>query len=101
MEKIFAGALQVRNSFSRGGVAQVAAQQGAFVAHLLNDDAPPAEYGVKVREALEEGVRDGDEVARAVAQSEARLARPFEFLSLGILAYVGNRKAIAQVPSPV
>jgi NADH dehydrogenase FAD-containing subunit len=76
---------------------QVAAQQGAFVAHLLNDDAPPEQYGDKVREALEEGVREGDEVARALAQSTVKLARPFEFLSLGILAYVGNRKAIAQV----
>ena len=86
--------------------AQVAAQQGAFVAHLLNDevgrvmseaDAQAYQYGGRVQDAIEEGVRAGDAVALALQQSDRRLARPFEFLSLGILAYVGNRKALAQV----
>lgn len=82
--------------------AQVAAQQGAFVAHTLNDEigASPEQvsrFSPKVWEAIREGVAKGDPVATALSESKRPLARPFEFLSLGILAYVGNRRAIAQV----
>ena len=86
--------------------AQVAAQQGAFVAHTLNDevgrDVPRTEAGAgqfspKVWEAIQKGVSQGDPVATALSKTKRPLARPFEFLSLGILAYIGNRRALAQV----
>lgn len=88
--------------------AQVAAQQGAYLAHLLNDEVGRAvspreqagQYGGRVEAAIEAGVRAGDPVAAALKAkrgTDVKLARPFEFLSLGILAYVGNQKALAQV----
>ena len=36
-------------------------------------------------------------MATALSKTKRPLARPFEFLSLGILAYIGNRRALAQV----
>ena len=87
--------------------AQVAAQQGAFVAHLLNDQVRGNEggaggqsgegYGVLVEAALGAGRAADDPVAVALAQAPVTYARPFEFLSLGVLAYIGNSRALAQV----
>lgn len=114
--------------------AQVAAQQGAYVAHLINKgyalgtgglDAPPPkklvpkmtfQLAVALATAMltrkgsktESGSKDGStgssdggilnvedlkEDDRVVEYYD----RPFEFLSLGIMAYVGNDKAITQV----
>eukprot|EP00877_Chromochloris_zofingiensis_P010276 jgi/Chrzof1/5501/Cz16g05180.t1 len=109
--------------------AQVAAQQGAYVARMVNrgyslgvgglDQAPP----VKVKDpAILEQAREIHEVnAEAMAEknqlSELDILsllnndstytqappgavyyrKPFEFLSLGIMAYVGNDKALTQV----
>eukprot|EP00181_Compsopogon_caeruleus_P006429 CAMPEP_0184680766 /NCGR_PEP_ID=MMETSP0312-20130426/3678_1 /TAXON_ID=31354 /ORGANISM="Compsopogon coeruleus, Strain SAG 36.94" /LENGTH=539 /DNA_ID=CAMNT_0027131105 /DNA_START=49 /DNA_END=1665 /DNA_ORIENTATION=- len=59
--------------------AQVAAQQGAYLARLLNkyelDEEPPK-------------MRSGNS------------ARPFRFLSLGILAYIGSDQALVEIDLP-
>jgi len=59
---------------------QVAAQQGAYLARRLNR---------------------GYDLACTVPTVQRKLftdvSRPFEFLNLGVLAYVGDRKALAQV----
>lgn len=84
--------------------AQVAGQQGAYVARLLNREADVAEedldgyaYGYDVQREIERGVKERDPVAMALAQRTVPMAKPFEFLSFGILAYIGNSKALAQV----
>uniref|UniRef100_A0A0G4FMA0 FAD/NAD(P)-binding domain-containing protein n=1 Tax=Chromera velia CCMP2878 TaxID=1169474 RepID=A0A0G4FMA0_9ALVE len=72
--------------------AQVASQQGAFLARLLNknfdlDASVPKRIGPKVflSEKLPFGVDSRD------------LAKPFQFLNLGILAYLGGGSALAQI----
>ena len=78
--------------------AQVAAQQGAYAARLINRgyaigaaglDAPPP-HRRRQPPLLRLGGGSGD--ADAV-----EAAAPFEFLSLGLLAYVGDNDALTQV----
>jgi NADH dehydrogenase FAD-containing subunit len=88
--------------------AQVAAQQGAYVARLLNrgydlsggaasDGEQAVELGCEVcgppisREAA------GGDLKKAVLLRGAVEARPFEFLNLGLLAYLGGGEALSQV----
>uniref|UniRef100_A0A7S1TFN5 FAD/NAD(P)-binding domain-containing protein n=1 Tax=Compsopogon caeruleus TaxID=31354 RepID=A0A7S1TFN5_9RHOD len=56
--------------------AQVAVQQGAYLSRLLNKLA---------RDKESSNIRSGSS------------ARPFRFLSLGFLAYIGNNRALAQI----
>lgn len=98
--------------------AQVAAQQGAYVAHVINrhyrigtggEDALPP-YKLASNLSLADRVFGSitDSVSGSMSSSidedgaqETReivvLKKPFEFLSLGILASVGDDKAIAQI----
>eukprot|EP00168_Porphyra_purpurea_P001374 TRINITY_DN1168_c0_g2_i13.p1 TRINITY_DN1168_c0_g2~~TRINITY_DN1168_c0_g2_i13.p1 ORF type:complete len:704 (+),score=229.18 TRINITY_DN1168_c0_g2_i13:269-2113(+) len=75
--------------------AQVAAQQAAYAARLLNRDyclsceIPEASSPRKGLSKLINGSgEDGDKM---------RVAKPFQFLSLGLLAYIGRDRALAQV----
>jgi NADH:ubiquinone reductase (non-electrogenic) len=116
--------------------AQVAAQQGAYAAHMVNrgyrlgvggvDMVPPwkpaADLSIadrvfgKITDSItnsidsidEEGVDEvsfgaGDSVVGQKTlinnkkQEIVMLTKPFEFLSLGILASIGNDKAVAQI----
>lgn len=87
--------------------AQVAAQQGAFVARLLNRG-----YDLSGGDALDqgydlEGCSDygppvsaeaaGGDLAALVRLRGATEARRFEFLNLGLLAYLGGGEALSQV----
>lgn len=75
--------------------AQVAAQQAAFAGRLLNRDyclsceIPEASSPRKGLSKLINGAGDDD--------GPARVAKPFQFLSLGLLAYIGRDRALAQV----
>lgn len=80
--------------------AQVAGQQGAYVARMINkkymlgvggEEQPPP-YKPKEGQEMPEG-------ADAPAQTPLLdyYKKPFEFLSLGIMAYVGSDSALTQV----
>ncbi|KAJ1456936.1 pyridine nucleotide-disulfide oxidoreductase-domain-containing protein [Pelagophyceae sp. CCMP2097] len=75
--------------------AQVASQQGEFLARLLlrydvaaASPARPADAAVEASWA---------ESAYCKKENGAVVARPFQFLNLGILAYVGQSEALAQI----
>ena len=71
--------------------AQVAAQQGAFLARLFNRE-------VDVDAVIPTKKTDGDGEALAAARFyDKGVASPFQFLNLGILAYTGNQNALAQL----
>lgn len=84
---------------------QVAAQQGEFLAHVLNekfDVSPPREaFGDKsilpppmrtpeTLDSLEDSVA-------AWATKHPEYAKPFQYLNLGILAYTGDCTAVGQI----
>ncbi|KAL3908554.1 MAG: hypothetical protein SGPRY_009750 [Prymnesium sp.] len=72
--------------------AQVAAQQGAYVARLLN-----LPYDLTVSEGPWSSQAANGELGAMLLTRGATTARPFEFLNLGILAYVGGGEALSQV----
>ncbi|KAK4529179.1 hypothetical protein CCYA_CCYA01G0036 [Cyanidiococcus yangmingshanensis] len=65
--------------------AQVAGQQGAYLARLLN-----REY------CLDCDIPERTEYTRTWID-RARFAKPFQFLSFGLLAYIGRERAMAQI----
>eukprot|EP00882_Tetradesmus_deserticola_P001020 GHRQ01001105.1.p1 GENE.GHRQ01001105.1~~GHRQ01001105.1.p1 ORF type:complete len:649 (+),score=345.14 GHRQ01001105.1:241-2187(+) len=112
--------------------AQVAGQQGAYVARMVNrgysmglgglDTSPPVKVDPALGEVDTEGLRKLRPVDAAAISQQPKLTevdlkavlnndstylqapagvsyyrKPFEFLSLGIMAYVGNDKALTQV----
>lgn len=82
--------------------AQVAAQQGEYLASLMNrkfDLSPPVREGVflpPVRDPTETQASLSDAIA-SLATNSIEYAKPFQFLNLGILAYTGGSTALAQV----
>jgi NADH dehydrogenase FAD-containing subunit len=84
--------------------AQVAAQQGEYLAKLLNkeyDLSPTISVeGVFLpptpKPNLEGSISDA--IANFATQN-SEYAKPFQFLNLGILAYTGGGSALAQVPT--
>jgi NADH dehydrogenase FAD-containing subunit len=89
--------------------AQVAAQQGEYLALMLNKrfdfmpEASPEDAGVLPPPMKVPGLTVtllSDEIA-SVATTSRQYAKPFQFLNLGILAYTGGGSALAQVtPAP-
>ena len=73
--------------------AQVAAQQGEYLAGLLRG---AGRYDLGASKPCRAGGRRLDELF-CETEGDAVVARPFQFLNLGILAYVGDSKALAQV----
>jgi NADH dehydrogenase FAD-containing subunit len=73
--------------------AQVAAQQGEYLAGLLRG---AGRYDLGASKPCRAGGRRLDELF-CETEEDAVVARPFQFLNLGILAYVGDSKALAQV----
>ena len=71
--------------------AQVAAQQGAYLARLFNRDYDLTTV-VPVKKA-----QASPEALAALRFGDSSVAKTFEFLNLGILAYTGNQKALAQL----
>ena len=73
--------------------AQVAAQQGEYLARLLSSN-----FDVSRQVPSFEGARNkslGEFFCEKTP--DALVARPFQFLDLGILTYVGDSKALAQL----
>jgi len=77
---------------------QVAAQQGEYLASLLNkkynftsaNDLPPVQHS-------EYSSSLSDLISNFATQNSKGYAKPFQFLNLGILAYTGGGSALAQV----
>ena len=80
--------------------AQVASQQGEYLARLLKkgDLSQSDEAGNLVPVMSKEGENDmlSDKVA-SFAMLSSKIAAPFQFLNLGILAYTGSGTALSQV----
>jgi len=78
---------------------QVAAQQGSYVARLLNRNVClKCEVPVMLPSEYDNTMQKSEfEALQASSNFKFRFAKPFEFLSLGILAYIGGNEAIAGV----
>lgn len=86
--------------------AQVASQQGEYLAQILNkkfDLSPPRRDGVllpPMKDPTRTSLSFSDKIAN-FALNNSEFAKPFQFLNLGILAYTGGGSALAQVtPAP-
>lgn len=82
--------------------AQVAAQQGEYLAQLLNKKfnmSPPvtAEGIFPPPKVEEDTVTSPSDAIASFSIGTDEYARPFQFLNLGILAYTGGGSALAQV----
>jgi len=75
--------------------AQVAGQQGAYLARLFNRD-----YCLSCPVPESEG-NSVAPLARWRPGGSPEIAKPFQFLSLGILAYIGRERAMAQIETGV
>ncbi|EME28347.1 NADH dehydrogenase isoform 1 [Galdieria sulphuraria] len=71
--------------------AQVAGQQGAYLARLFNRDYC---LSCPVPESEEKSTAP---LAKWRPGGSPEVAKPFQFLSLGILAYIGRERAMAQI----
>lgn len=87
--------------------AQVASQQGAYLARQLHQMAKHNQLEEKLEklESLAANVLDEEEKKKALQEievSKKQLAkiklRPFEYSHQGSLAYIGSEKAIADLP---
>eukprot|EP00980_Cylindrotheca_fusiformis_P028307 scaffold22591_cov125-Cylindrotheca_fusiformis.AAC.3 len=82
--------------------AQVAAQQGEYLAKLLNAEyeisPPPASDGTFLppRKNPKHQTRLSESIV-SLSTKTAEYAKPFQFLNLGILAYTGGDSALVQV----
>ena len=78
--------------------AQVAAQQGEYLARLVNAKFDLAALPLPSRPGQKRGIAElfYDE-EKTTNPSSLVLARPFQYLDLGILTYVGDSKALAQL----
>ena len=84
--------------------AQVAAQQGAFVARLLNrgydlsgDIAPEIKMIYFFLLQLINHEAQKDDIVKNKLRGHVSAAKPFQFLNLGQLAYTGGGEALSQV----
>lgn len=78
---------------------QVAAQQGEFLAHILNagDHTIDFENGVQLPpRKIPSRIQLHDRIA-SLATGENEYLAPFQYLDLGIMAYTGHYSALAQV----
>lgn len=84
--------------------AQVAAQQGEYLAKLMNQqydlNPPMSAEGVFLPPKPTAGTekRVSDYIASFTTKT-TDYAKPFQFLNLGILAYTGGDSALAQIPT--
>jgi NADH:ubiquinone reductase (non-electrogenic) len=87
--------------------AQVAAQEGAFLARLFNTTAKTTEFETELADLSEEQgkVANGeprDKIFARIKEVQRRLRRvkqmgPFEYSHNGSLAYIGSEKAVADI----
>lgn len=97
-------------SFIDGGAlpatAQVASQQGSYLGRLFskgflfkNGDVPYKKTSTNKSDIdyMSETVKLGNVGLTAKADPNLEYAKPFQFLNLGVLAYIGAAEALAQV----
>jgi len=80
--------------------AQVASQQGEYLAKLLSrgyDMNPGVEDGILIPPKPTASDKTLSESIAAFAIQNGEIAAPFQFLNLGILAYTGGGSALAQL----
>ncbi|KAB5558716.1 hypothetical protein GE09DRAFT_1120447 [Coniochaeta sp. 2T2.1] len=85
--------------------AQVASQEGSFLARLFNNMAKTERLEVNIRELSSSlNVKPGNsaEVSRQIEEYERQLRRikdikPFHYSHQGSLAYIGSEKAVADI----
>ena len=80
--------------------AQVASQQGEFLAKLLSrgyDMSPGVKDGILIPPKPTASDKTLSESIAAFAIQNGEFAAPFQFLNLGILAYTGGGSALAQL----
>jgi len=79
--------------------AQVAAQQGEFLAHTLNVGNHDIEFenGVQLPPKKIEGRTKLSDAVATMANGEEEYLAPFQYLDLGVLAYTGRYSALAQL----
>lgn len=75
---------------------QVAAQEGAYVARLLNRGY---DLSRPVPKFPYDTVNAAAKVTNALRLRFREEPEPFHFLNLGLLAYIGSQQALAQVQS--
>src|SRR6266480_1895035 len=94
-------------AFSSGPTAQVASQEGAFLARLFNQMAKTEQLDQELKELSEAqdkapNQQERDRVFERYKELQKRLRRvkqmgPFEYSHQGSLAYIGSEKAVADI----
>jgi NADH:quinone reductase (non-electrogenic) len=87
--------------------AQVASQEGAFLARLFNQMAKTTDIEIELadlseRQAVAKNGEERDGLLRQIEEGQRRLRRvkqmgPFHYTHQGSLAYIGSEKAVADV----
>lgn len=80
--------------------AQVASQQGSYLARLFNKDCNFLSQYPEIPEknSLQPlAPKDSDDSSKPVQTKKTTFAKGFQFLNLGVLAYTGSGSALAQV----
>ncbi|KAF8320308.1 NADH dehydrogenase [Clavulina sp. PMI_390] len=79
--------------------AQVASQQGTYLARQLTQIAKKENYEDKLRALRAQANSSPEEIESCVKQiNKLAKARPFHYSHQGSLAYIGSEKAIADLP---
>ena len=76
--------------------AQVAGQQGAYLAHLINRKLDPGEGGVTATPPIRTLPAPSLLGLLPLGPARDETYRRFSFFSLGLMAYVGNEAAVTQ-----
>uniref|UniRef100_A0A6S8C9L8 NADH:ubiquinone reductase (non-electrogenic) n=1 Tax=Aureoumbra lagunensis TaxID=44058 RepID=A0A6S8C9L8_9STRA len=78
--------------------AQVAAQQGEFLARLFATGYDTTQ-DIPTRSGTKEPLAEA--FCQTMDNTNLIIARPFQFLDLGALTYIGDSKALAQLPAGI
>ncbi|KAI8973098.1 FAD/NAD-P-binding domain-containing protein [Trametes punicea] len=80
--------------------AQVASQQGAYLARLLSQIAKKDELEVRLKELQASSAPEAQEEREQIEKRLTKLEklRPFKYSHQGSLAYIGSDRAIADLP---
>ena len=80
--------------------AQVASQQGAYLARVLTQLAKRDDAAARLKEleAADAAEAKGERAALAKRVAKLEKIRPFKYSHQGSLAYIGSEKAIADLP---
>ncbi|CAL5221410.1 g3596 [Coccomyxa viridis] len=77
--------------------AQVAGQQGAYIARMINRGYVPGRGGLTVPFPCRRADASANGSQNGAAVDEKYYSKPFQFLSLGAMAYLGSDTAVTQL----